>query len=93
MVRAYHLLWELIHVCAEQPDVLAFSDDRPVACAVCSDEMILAEVAAVASETATVRTASGMATVDTTLIEAVSVGDLVLIHAGVALRSLVGAAP
>lgn len=91
VVRTYHLLWELAHVCFEQPDVLASTpDDIAVSCAVCADDLTLAEVAAVGGDRATVRTASGMATVDTTLIDPVGVGDLILVHAGAALRHLSG---
>lgn len=91
VVRAYHLFWELTHVCFEQPDILTPTDeDRAVSCAVCTDELILAEVAAVDATAAVVRTAVGTATVDTTLIDPLVVDDLVLIHAGVALRSLSG---
>jgi hypothetical protein len=94
VVRAYHLLWELTHVCFEQPDVLTQADeDTQASCKVCTDELTLAEVTAVDPNTAWVRTASGMSTVDTTLIDPVVVDELVLVSAGVALRSLTGGKP
>ncbi len=91
VVRAYHLLWELTHVCFEQPDVLGSADeDLRTTCTVCADDLTLAEVAAVDPDKVVVRTASGVTTVDTTLIDPVAVGDLILVHAGTALRSLDG---
>ena len=88
IVRSYHLLWELTHVCFEQPDVLGSGDDPPVSCAVCADDLSLAEVAEIEPGAAAVRMASGRGSVDTSLVGPVSVGDLLLVHAGVALRSL-----
>ncbi|MGI8761492.1 MAG: HypC/HybG/HupF family hydrogenase formation chaperone [Jatrophihabitantaceae bacterium] len=88
-VLMYHLLWELTHVCFEHPGLLA----QPAACTeevciTCSDEGRPAEVIVPPSGsfgTALVRTATGEEQIDTTLVGDVRPGDLVLVHAGVAL--------
>lgn len=85
-VLLYHLLWELTHVCFEHPGLLAAPADTDAVCVTCSDEGRLGEVAEPATDaTARVRTAAGVQTVDTSLIGAVDIGDLVLIHAGTAI--------
>lgn len=91
-VLGYHLLWELTHVCFEHPGLLRPSQDRscegPV-CVTCADEGRLAEVVAASTcETAKVRTAAGIETVDTALVGATLPGDLVLVHAGSAMTLL-----
>jgi len=88
MVFAYHVLWELVHVCFEHPGLLDDADacDVDGACITCSDEARLAEVASiVAPSLATVRTARGVEEIDTTLVDPVDAGDLLLIHGGVAI--------
>ncbi len=95
MVLAYHVLWELVHVCFEHPGLLT---SQPIAdqgveecaidgsCITCSDEGRIGEVAAVVGPgLASVRTAQGVEEVDTTLVEPVAAGSLVLVHAGVAI--------
>jgi hypothetical protein len=85
LVRTYHLLWELTHVCFEHPGLLApDACDGPV-CVTCSDEGRLAEVVAVTGFHAQVRTPDGNEAVDTALVGDVAPGDLVLVHAGVAI--------
>jgi hypothetical protein len=89
IVRLYHVLWELTHVCFEHAGLLTAGspqlDDGPV-CAVCADEARSGEVLVVDDDgTARVRTAAGVETVDTTLVGPVASGDLVLIHAGTAI--------
>jgi len=99
-VLLYHLLWELTHVCFEHPGLLRpepeCADDG---CITCGDEGRLAEVVGRAADEldpsglgrsgfgsrALVRTAAGEETIDVTLVAPVSVGDLVLVHAGAAL--------
>jgi hypothetical protein len=89
-VLLYHLLWELTHVCFEHPGLLTSSaaagaDD---VCITCSDEGRLGEVITPPDGpfgAALVRTATGEELVDVTLVGPVSVGDLILIHAGAAL--------
>ena len=87
LTRAYHLLWELTFVClghpSPQPGV--GNDDS---CAVCSDEAVVAEIIEVDGDRAAVRTACGTIRVDVTLVPPVGVHDLVLVHAGMALRTL-----
>ena len=86
-VLFYHLLWELTHVCFEHPGLLkepdVCTDD---VCITCSDEGRLGEVlTATADGMATVRTANGVETVATTLVDPVAVGELLLVHAGTAI--------
>ncbi len=88
-VLLYHLLWELTHVCFEHPGLLktveATCTDE--VCITCSDAAELGEVVTVASDgDVTVRTPEGLSLVDTTLIDAVQTGDLLLIHAGTAVE-------
>ena len=91
IVLLYHLLWELTHVCFEHPGLLAEQTpqcDEEV-CITCSDEGRLGEVVDDGGpDTATVRTAVGAEQVDTTLVGPVRSGDLLLIHAGLALDRL-----
>ena len=86
VVRGYHVLWELTHVCFEHPGLLD-AGAEPSVCVTCSDEGRLAEVigAVAAGATAAVRTSAGVETVDTTLVGPVQPGDLVLVHAGSAI--------
>jgi hydrogenase maturation factor len=90
LVLLYHLLWELTHVVFEHPGLLEedpYSDDQ--VCITCSDEGRVAEVRVVRDE-ACVEVVSGgrTETIDVSLIEPVAPGDLVLVHAGVALVAL-----
>src|SRR4029077_1424220 len=91
LVRSYHLLWELTHVVFEHPGLLAphpVTDDAcgADACITCSDEGVLAEVATVLDgHHALVRARGRSETIDTTLVDALRPGDLVLVHAGTAL--------
>jgi hydrogenase maturation factor len=90
-VLFYHLLWELTHVCFEHPGLLkqALKEADECAddvCVTCSDEGRLGEVlTAPADGMATVRTANGVETVATTLVDPVAAGELVLVHAGTAI--------
>lgn len=89
-VLFYHLLWELTHVCFEHPGLLkpsaGCSDD---VCVTCSDEGRLGEVlSASADGMAAVRTAAGVESVVTALVDPVVAGDLVLVHAGTAISRL-----
>ncbi len=95
-VLAYHLLWELTHVCFEHPGLLELAagqadscSDGEDVCVTCADEGTLGEVVAVgAREESSVRTARGIELVDTSLIGSHCPGDLVLIHAGSAIALL-----
>lgn len=88
-VLAYHLLWELTHVCFEHPGLLREETvcEGP-ACTTCSDEGRLGEVVGAEGSSATVRTATGLEPVDTTIVGDVRPGDLVLVHAGTAITVL-----
>ena len=87
VVRLYHLLWELTHVCFEHPGAVEPpADDAAPVCITCSDEGRPAEVLTVEPDgLASVRSAAGTETVDTALVAPVAVGDLVLVHAGTAI--------
>jgi hydrogenase maturation factor len=90
VVLLYHLLWELTHVVFEHPGLLdvetSCADER---CITCSDEATMAEVAIVhGGGSAEVLAAGQRETVDISLVEPVVPGDLVLVHAGVALTVL-----
>jgi hypothetical protein len=90
-VLMYHLLWELTHVCFEHPGLLKNPADDGQTCITCSDEARLAEVvlpSAGSSGQALVRTARGEEWVDTAMLAAVEVNDLVLVHGGVAITSV-----
>ena len=87
-VLFYHLLWELTHVCFEHSGLLK-PDCTEDVCVTCSDEGRLGEVVS-ASENgqAAVRTGRGIENVVTTLVDPVTAGDLVLVHAGTAISRL-----
>jgi hypothetical protein len=89
MVLLYHLLWELTHVVFEHPGLLAAA---PVCtdevCITCSDEGRVAEVRAVRTGgLVDVVVEGALETIDATLVEPVAPGDLLLVHAGVALTT------
>ena len=87
-VVAYHVLWEMTHVCFEHPGLLTIPAPacREDVCITCSDEGRLAEVLTVDDQgVALVRTADGEEGVDVSLVTPVASGDLVLVHAGTAL--------
>ncbi|HUC15606.1 MAG TPA: hypothetical protein VMS00_14245 [Acidimicrobiales bacterium] len=91
LVLLYHLLWELSHVVFEHPGLLATEqaceDD---VCITCSDEGRVAEVTAVYGDgRADVLVGGRPAVVDTTLVDA-GPGDLLLVHAGVAVTLIEG---
>lgn len=87
IVLVYHLLWELAHVCFEHPGLVAADPvcEGPV-CITCADEGRLGEVVSVGvGGSARVRTADSTEEVDVTLLAAPRSGDLILVHAGIAL--------
>lgn len=91
MVLLYHLLWELTHVVFEHPGLLGAADPAcgDEGCITCSDEGEIAEVASVLPIGRAQVVARGRPQeVDVNLIDPVAPGDLVLIHAGVALTAL-----
>jgi hydrogenase maturation factor len=95
-VLLYHLLWELTHVVFEHPGLLepeeaaeAEGACRNEVCITCSDEGRVAEVLRVeAGGSAEVVVGGARETVDVSLVEPVTAGDLLLVHAGVALTTL-----
>jgi hydrogenase maturation factor len=92
LVLLYHVLWELTHVCFEHPGLLKADTEVDCiddVCITCSDEGRIGEVIVAESlGRARVRTARGIETIDTTIVSAVSPGDLVLIHAGAAISEI-----
>lgn len=83
IVRSYHLLWELCHVCLQHPGVLPGTDAEDGAtCSVCADEAITAEVLACGNPARVrLRTACGpMDAVD--MLGDIHIGDLVMAHSG-----------
>ena len=90
-VLMYHLLWELTHVCFEHPGLLTprSRDCTDDVCITCRDEGHPGEVLVSADgTTASVRTAQGTETIATDLTGPLSAGDLVLVHAGLAISKL-----
>jgi hydrogenase maturation factor len=90
LVLGYHLLWELTHVVFEHPGLLDESEtSQGAVCITCSDQGRPAEIRAVGpGPTAQVRAGRDEEAVDISLIDPVRPGDLVLVHAGVALTVL-----
>jgi hypothetical protein len=93
LVLLYHVLWELTHVCFEHPGLLSASPAMDCAdgdaCITCSDEGRLGEViTADGASRAHVRTAKGIELIDTTIVASVAPGDLVLVHAGIAITDV-----
>jgi hypothetical protein len=90
LVLLYHLLWELTHVVFEHPGLLAVTPGcTEEVCITCSDEGRVAEVRALLSTgMVEVIVAGRPESVDASLVDAVAPGDLLLVHAGVALTTL-----
>jgi HupF/HypC family len=87
-VLFYHLLWELTHVCFEHSGLLKPECAEEV-CVTCSDEGRMGEVVSPSTEgMAAVRTARGVESVATALIDPVDAGELVLVHAGTAISRI-----
>jgi len=87
-VLFYHLLWELTHVCFEHSGLLKPERTEEV-CVTCSDEGRMGEVVTpTADGMASVRTARGVESVATALIDPVAAGELVLVHAGTAISRI-----
>jgi hydrogenase maturation factor len=90
IVVLYHLLWELTHVVFEHPGLLEEETScTEEVCITCSDQGKVAEVRGLNTDgTAAAVVAGSAETIDVTLLEPVEVGDLVLVHAGVALAEI-----
>ncbi len=91
LMLCYHLLWELTHVVFEHPGLLTPEPDgADEVCITCRDEAQVGEVRAVGDDGQLEATVAGQCRmVDGSLLEAVAPGDLLLVHAGVALCHLV----
>jgi len=88
-VLLYHLLWELTHVCFEHPGLLKPVECTEEVCITCSDEGRLGEVLGVSERgMARVRTADGTESVSTDLVDPVATGELVVVHAGMAISRI-----
>ncbi len=95
MLLGYHLLWELTQVCFEHPGLLEVVPTDAEVCTTCSDEGRLGEVVdtrddAETFSSAIVRTGAGVETVSTMMVGSVRPGDLVLVHAGIAITVVDG---
>jgi hydrogenase maturation factor len=104
LVLLYHLLWELTHVVFEHPGLLVPESGNGsgnenvghregngdgTVCITCSDEGRVAEVRAVLADGRVEVLAAGQAEqIDGRLVEGLRPGDLVLVHAGVAVTTL-----
>ncbi|HWC09740.1 MAG TPA: HypC/HybG/HupF family hydrogenase formation chaperone [Acidimicrobiales bacterium] len=94
LVRLYHMLWELTHVCFEHPGLLKAELVKSAAectdevCITCSDEGRLAEVITLDGDEALVRTGEGVERIDTMLIDPPRPNDLLLVHAGSAISNV-----
>ncbi len=91
IVMIYHLLWELLHVAFEHPGLLKEGPQpcEGATCITCSDEGRLAEITSIDRAGNAQAVAAGQQeTIDVSLVSPVEVGDLVLVHAGVAITRL-----
>jgi D-sedoheptulose 7-phosphate isomerase len=79
---AYHVLWELVHVFFEQPDLVN------EACITCGDQAVEARVAEIRGATAVIEKDGATEEIAIDLVEDVKVGDTVLCHAGAALEKV-----
>jgi hypothetical protein len=97
LVLRYHLLWELTHVVFEHPGLVtpaggACQPDADDHCVTCSDEGRAVEVtsAPAADGTAEVLSGGRRRRVDVSLVDDPRPGDLLLVHAGVAVSRIGG---
>lgn len=92
LTRSYHLLWELTFICLQNKRLTKRPTEHTTpfpSCSVCADDATTAEVIEpLPDNAARVRTACGPLVVDVSLVDDVRTNDLVLVHAGVALRRL-----
>ncbi len=92
LTRSYHLLWELTCICLQNRKLTSAPHDDVLvttSCSVCADEATTTEVTEVlTNDRARVRTACGPEVIDISLLDNVRQHDLVLVHAGIALRRL-----
>jgi hydrogenase maturation factor len=88
----YHLLWELTHVVFEHPGLLEPEPEcSEEVCITCSDEGRVGEVRTVFEGGRVEVLVKGiLESIDTSLVDPVAPGDLLLVHAGVALTTMPG---
>jgi len=87
VVLCYHLLWELTHVAFEHSGLLVSEPEcSGEVCVTCSDEGRVAEVRSwPEADQALVMSGGQVETVDVSLVDGTQPGELVLVHAGVAI--------
>ena len=94
LTRSYHLLWELTFICLQNRKLTTPASQgvlMTASCSVCADEATTMEISEMlTNDMARVRTACGPEVVDVSLISEVQVHDLLLVHAGIAIRRLPG---
>lgn len=89
LVRAYHLLWELTHVCLESDATFDASPAVGEACITCSDGASVGEVISTGGDgMALVRVDGEVVSVDVSLVTPPAPFDLVLVHAGAAISAV-----
>jgi hypothetical protein len=87
VVLCYHLLWELTHVAFEHPGLLVSHPEcsGPI-CVTCSDEGRVAELSSwPEADRAQAVSGGRVETIDVSLVDGAQPGELVLVHAGVAI--------
>lgn len=87
-VLAYHVLWELTHVCFEHPGLLADPTCDEEVCLTCADEAQLAEVVTVEGADAVVVMAGAVERIDITAVDPPTPGELVLVHGKTAIGNV-----
>jgi hydrogenase maturation factor len=87
VVLCYHLLWELTHVVFEHAGLLVSEPEcSGEVCVTCSDEGRVAEVSSWPEADQVLVVSGGQVeTVDVSLVDGARPGELVLVHAGVAI--------
>jgi hypothetical protein len=87
VVLCYHLLWELTHVAFEHPGLLVSDPEcSGRVCVTCSDEGRVAELSSwPEADRARAVSRGRVETIDVSLVDGAQPGELVLVHAGVAI--------
>lgn len=91
LVQTYHLLWELTHVCLEHGAGVVDEDPCMTddVCVTCADEALLGEIITTSPDGgAAVRIDGTAQQIDVSLVDDAGPGDLVLVHAGVAISGV-----
>lgn len=87
LILLYHVLWELTHVVFEHPGLLDEPPGpEPEVCVTCADDARLGEIREVHDDQSADAIIDGkVQLVEVSLLDRVQAGDLVLVHAGVAI--------